>query len=167
MTTFINVPTWHGQQRPLEVLLFRLYVHFIGRECQWFFREFRPPLCYIGQLWHQERLLLGLVSFQIFAHLHAQALLMMGLGPRFCVFSSLSFPLCILHFGVWSFVWTSVFSFSSPVPFLGVFPLFIYLLGEFYASMWEIPIKADLTTWVLSSSYSIQLLVSSFAGCFV
>ncbi len=40
----IDVLTWHGQQRALEVLLFLLYIHFIGRGSQWFLREFKPPL---------------------------------------------------------------------------------------------------------------------------
>jgi hypothetical protein len=40
----INVPTWHGQQRVLEVLLLLLYIHFIGRGSQRVFRQFKPPL---------------------------------------------------------------------------------------------------------------------------
>ncbi len=38
-------------------------------------------------------------------------LLVMGLGPRFCVFSCLGSPLCVLHFRVWAFVWTTVLFF--------------------------------------------------------
>jgi hypothetical protein len=44
MTSFIDVPTWHGEQRALEKLLFSFYVHFINKGCQWFFTRFRPPL---------------------------------------------------------------------------------------------------------------------------
>jgi hypothetical protein len=30
---FIDVPTWHDQQKALKVLLFRLYVHFTSKGC--------------------------------------------------------------------------------------------------------------------------------------
>jgi hypothetical protein len=46
-TTWFNVPTWYDQQRALEVLFLRLYFHFVDRGCQWFFREFRPPLSWM------------------------------------------------------------------------------------------------------------------------
>jgi hypothetical protein len=46
----------------LVVLLFRLYVHFIGRGCKWLSWEFMQLLSYFEQLWQQEKPLLGLVS---------------------------------------------------------------------------------------------------------
>jgi hypothetical protein len=42
--SFNNVPTWHGWQKVMEVLLFQFYVHFIGRKCMWVLREFRSSL---------------------------------------------------------------------------------------------------------------------------
>jgi hypothetical protein len=57
-----------------------------------------------------------------------------GFRSRFRVFSHIRVPhcvfctfKCVLHFQVCSFVWTLILSFSSLVPFLGVFPLFTYL----------------------------------------
>jgi len=49
--SFIDVPTWHGQQRALEVTLFQLYIHFISKGCQWLLKKFKPPLFCIEQLW--------------------------------------------------------------------------------------------------------------------
>ncbi len=63
MIPFIDVPTWHSQQRALEVLLFLLYIHFIGRGCQWLSKEFKLPISCIKQLWQLERFFLSLVSF--------------------------------------------------------------------------------------------------------
>ncbi len=55
-------------------------------------------------------------------------LLVMGLSPRFYVFSSYGSPSSVLRFWVWFFVRTLVLSFfSSLVSLRGVFPLFIYL----------------------------------------
>jgi hypothetical protein len=54
-------------------------------------------------------------------------LLVMGLGLRFRVFSSYGSPLCILHFGVCSLVWTPVFFFFSPSCSIAGWLSFIYL----------------------------------------
>jgi hypothetical protein len=52
-------------------------------------------------------------------------MIMVILGFGF--FSCWGSSLCVLHFWVWSFVWTLVLPFSSLVPLPGVCPLFIYL----------------------------------------
>jgi hypothetical protein len=90
-TFFINVLTWHDHLRPLEVILFQLYIHFIDEGCQWLFKQFKLSLSCIRLLWQSRRLLLDVMSFQVF-HLSrcttCSVLQVMGLGPRFCVFSS-------------------------------------------------------------------------------
>lgn len=91
-----------------------------------------PPLFYVKQLWQQERPFLGLVSFQIF---HPSLctiyfmLLVMNLGPRFCVFSFQGSLLCILHFWVEFFVWILILKFFFSCSLARWFPLFIYLLN--------------------------------------
>lgn len=87
---FINVPTWHDHQKVLKVFLFQLYIHFIDRECQWLFREFRLSLFRIEHLWQQERPLPSLVYFQVFCLSPCTTcfvLIVMGLGLKFCAFS--------------------------------------------------------------------------------
>jgi hypothetical protein len=83
-------------------------------------------------VWLQERPVLGSVSFQVFLPslcMTCFVLLVMGLGPRFLMFSPLRAPHvvfcnlgCDVLFGIWSFL------FSSLVPLVDVFPLFIYLI---------------------------------------
>jgi hypothetical protein len=91
VTLFINVPTWHGQRRALEVLFLLLYIHFIGRGCQWLSKEFKLPISCIKQLWQLERFFLGLVSFQVFCPSFCTTcfmLVVMGSGARFLIFYS-------------------------------------------------------------------------------
>jgi hypothetical protein len=40
---FINVLTWHGQQKALKFLLYRCYIHFINKEYWWFYWRHRLP----------------------------------------------------------------------------------------------------------------------------
>ncbi len=75
-----------------QTLMMKGYIHFIGRWCQWLFKEFRSPLSWVKQLWQQERPLIGLVSFQLCFWLSPYficfVLLVMGSGPRCHVCSS-------------------------------------------------------------------------------
>jgi hypothetical protein len=91
MTSFINVSTWHGQKRVLEVLFFSLYIHVIGRGCQRFSKKFGPSISCVEELWWLERFFLSLVSFQVFCPSLCTTcflLLVMGLSVRFRVFYS-------------------------------------------------------------------------------
>ncbi len=130
MNSFIDVPTWHGQQIALEILFFRLYIHFIGKRCQWFFKKIKPPLFCMHQVvvtTREPSSRLGVLS--IFSPISLHNLLhVMGDGFKsyFPVFSSKGSPLCILEFWVWSFVWTLVLSFFFSCSLVGRFP-FIYL----------------------------------------
>jgi hypothetical protein len=40
---FIDVLTWHGQQRASKAFFCHCYVPFTNRECRWHYRECRPP----------------------------------------------------------------------------------------------------------------------------
>jgi len=57
----------------------------------------------------------------IVVFLHETLQMVMGLGHRFCVFSSYGSLLCILHFVVWSFVWTLILSFFFSCCLAGCF----------------------------------------------
>jgi hypothetical protein len=115
---------------PTQTQMMKGYIHFISRGCQWLFKEFRSPLSWVKQLWQQERLLIGLVSFQVFFyHLLAwfascywwwvQVLGAVFALPRapHCVFCTFR---CDLLLGL------ETFFFPSLVPLPGVFSLFIY-----------------------------------------
>jgi hypothetical protein len=60
--------------------------------------------------------------------------MVMGLGPRFCVFSSYGSLLCILHFVVRSFVWTLILCFFFSCCLVRCFS-FIYLF--IYLTNWD------------------------------
>jgi hypothetical protein len=129
---FFSLMCEHGIviERALEVLLFWLSVHFIGRGCQWFFRKFKSPLSYAGQLWKHKRWEASsrLDVLLSFLHISLHDLLRVnGDGFR-------SWVSCFLLLGlpiVWSPLWGVVFcSDFGPFFFLLLFPcwlLFLYL----------------------------------------
>jgi hypothetical protein len=123
--------TWSmkGSGGPLLLIICSFYRH----KCKWLFKELS---CHYLAL----RVVMAIrkTSFRfgvlpsfspIFLH-DLLLLLVMGLGPRFCVFS----PLCTLHFWVWPFVWISILSFFFSCSLARCFSC-IYLLikkGEQY-----------------------------------
>ncbi len=131
--SFIDIPTWYGQQRGLEVL-FQFYIHFIGKGCPWLFKKFKLSLFCNGQLCQQERPLLGLVSFQVFRpspYTTCFMLLVMGLDTKFLDFSSQGSPLCVLHFQIqfwFLFGLQSLFLFSCSLAECFSFIYLLYLL---------------------------------------
>jgi hypothetical protein len=132
-------------------------------------REFRPSLSCVGQLWQQEErsLLLGLMCFQNFCSslcMTCFVLLVMGLGLGF-VFSYIRAPHCVfctfkcaLLFGLWFFL------FSSLVPVLGVFPLFIYLGNRLESTNMMKKLKFFVCTcmapWIYCMSECVTICIS-------
>jgi len=121
----IDVPTWHGQRRALEVLFFLLNIHFISRGSFWLFRKFKPPLscvkevvvvgeasCRLG--------VLGLSPISLHDLLRAT-----GDGPQVsCCFSGLP----IVHFVVLSMVFCLDF---HPFFFIPLFTCWEFFLFSF------------------------------------
>jgi hypothetical protein len=109
------------------------------------FKEFKPPLFYIKQLWQHEKPILSLVSFQVFhpSPYTICMLLVMGLGPTFFVFSFFRAPhcaFCIFKCRILFQLWFFFFLF-----FLLFFPswvFFLYLLymilAKSYVRKWNI-----------------------------
>ncbi len=166
-TSFIDVPTWHGWWKALEDLLFLFFIHFIGRECLWFFTGFgRPPFSILCSFWeclgchylvmcscnNRKSFFKAWCSSKFFAHLLS-----------WLAWFLLSGLLLIVCFALSNFLWTSVLG-SSPLCVLhfrmlcGLQSFLLFPCPLLFVYLFNFPLRAGcLVKWSLPRFHHLFL----------